>query len=147
MGYNGMRNRDQTKKILEPHEKRILEIFEEIDKKYPEVLIIVEGMRDEKLLRDFGLKARIMRTQMGLSRPELIHKIEDCLGPSRRVIILTDFDEEGNEIAAFLKIELELMRVKILERYRREIAQNMGNLRCIEELVVLFKRRYSPEPA
>jgi 5S rRNA maturation endonuclease (ribonuclease M5) len=147
VGYKGMRNRDQTKKILEPHEKRILEIFEEIDKKYPEVLIIVEGIRDENLLRDFGLKARILRTQMGLSRPELVHKIESNLGPSREVLILTDFDAEGIEIAAFLKTELELMRTKILERYRREIALNMGNLRCIEELVVLFKRRYSPEPA
>ncbi len=142
-----MRNRDQTKKTLEPHEKRILEIFEEIDRKYPEVLILVEGIRDENLLRDFGLKARILRTQIGLSRSELIHKIENNLGPTREVLLLTDFDDEGIEIAAYLKNELELIRVKILERYRREIALNMGNLRCIEELVVLFKRRYSPEPA
>jgi len=142
----GVENRNESK-TLEPHEERLVEIISSLDVKYPDLVIIVEGIRDEKLLRSLGVQAAIIRTQSGLSRPQLIERIASTLGESKRVLILTDFDDEGKELASFLKSELELIRAKILERERHQIGRNMGSLRCIEELVMLFKRQFSPEPA
>jgi 5S rRNA maturation endonuclease (ribonuclease M5) len=133
-------------KHLEPNEERIVEILSTIDEKFPDLVVIVEGKRDVTLLRNLGVVSRIVRTQAGRTRTALIDEIEQNLGPERQVLILTDYDEEGEEIASFLKSELELRRIKILERERRLIRNSMGNLRCIEELVVLFKRKFSPEP-
>ena len=133
-------------KQLKPNEEKIVDVIKSLDEKYPELVVIVEGIRDERVLRSLGLSAFIIKTQSGFSRPSLIDAIEQSLGPARKVLILTDFDEEGEEIASFLKSELELRRVKLLERERRQIRNHMGNLVCIEELVVLFKHKFSPEP-
>ncbi|MGY5876677.1 MAG: hypothetical protein RTU30_13095 [Candidatus Thorarchaeota archaeon] len=134
------------KKQLDEHHEELVKIFKDIDQKYPKLLIIVEGIRDEKVLRDLGVEAQILRTQSGLARPELAEKVLNEAGSDREVLILTDFDEEGKEIHNFLKTELELHRIKVLNRVRLAIRRNMPGLKCIEELVVLFKRRFSPEP-
>ena len=140
-----MKTRRESKQ-LKPNEEKIVDIIKSLDEKYPGLAVIVEGIRDERVLRSLGLSALIIKTQSGLSRPSLIDTIDQNLGPARQVLILTDFDEEGEELNAFLKSELELRRVKLLERERRMIRNHMGNLVCIEELVVLFKHKFSPEP-
>ncbi len=139
---NGRRRKGQRrppKKQLEEHDIELLKIFRDIDQKYPKMIVVVEGIRDEKVLRDLGVKAQILKTQSGLARHELVEKIVNEAGSDREVLILTDFDEKGKEIQAFLKTELELQRVKVLNRVRLAIRRNMPGLRCIEELVYLFK--------
>ena len=140
-----MKTRRESKQ-LKPNEEKIADIIKTLDEKYPELVVIVEGIRDERVLRSLGLSALIIKTQSGLSRPALIDAINLNLGPARQVLILTDYDEEGEDLASFLKSELELRRVKLLGRERRLIGNHMGNLVCIEELVVLFKHKFSPEP-
>lgn len=106
----------------------------------------MEGDRDVKILRNLGVRARTIKTQTQLRRTQLIDLIAAEASDGKQVLILTDFDEEGTEIAAYLQKDLELHKVKILDGLRIRVRNLMGNWRCIEEMVALFKRSDSPEP-
>ncbi len=131
---------------MRDNERALVELFSTIDKQYEDLLIVVEGKRDEKVLRELGVKARIVKTQSGKPRLEYIEEIVLAGGKEGRVLILTDFDPMGVILCRFIERELELRKICILKRLRREIRKLMGNWRCIEEIVSLFKRRDSPEP-
>lgn len=131
---------------MRDNERALVELFSTIDEQYENLLIVVEGKRDEKILRELGVKARIVKTQSGKPRLEYIEEIVLAGGKDSRVLILTDFDPMGVILCRFIERELELRKIYILKRLRREIRKLMGNWRCIEELVSLFKRRDSPEP-
>ncbi|MHA2212875.1 MAG: hypothetical protein ACW992_06925 [Candidatus Thorarchaeota archaeon] len=133
-------------KPLRKNERALIEILGNVDSRYENLLIVVEGVRDERVLRRLGVKAPIIRTQAGLPRPELIDEIADRVGRKGEVLVLTDFDPEGIELAKFITKDLEPHRVKVLVRLRIRIRQLMGTMRCIEELVALFGRKDSPEP-
>ncbi|MBD3406238.1 MAG: toprim domain-containing protein [Candidatus Lokiarchaeota archaeon] len=130
---------------LRDNERKLIDLLSEIDKKYNKPLIIVEGKRDKRVLRDFGIKSPIFRTQGPLARPELVDEIVEH-SQGRPILILTDFDDEGVEICHFLERELEIRKIKILRKLRRTIRKLMRDLRCIEELVFLFKHKDSPTP-
>lgn len=136
--------RDDSIKKLEENERELLELLQRLDTKYPEILIVVEGTRDEDILRDLGVKSKILRTQSGRPRPELIQHIIDESSPNRPILILTDFDREGRQMAKLIRRELEIRKIQTLHRLRRQIGNLMSNLRCIEELVSLLKRRDFP---
>jgi 5S rRNA maturation endonuclease (ribonuclease M5) len=131
---------------MRDNERALVELFSTIDEQYENLLIVVEGKRDEKILRELGVKARIVKTQSGKPRLEYIEEIVLAGGKDSRVLILTDFDPMGVILFRFIERELELRKIYILKRLRREIRKLMGNWRCIEEIVSLFKRRDSPEP-
>ena len=136
--------RESTRRLRD-NERTLINIIQKLDD-IDDVLVIVEGKRDEQILRRLGLGAPIIKTQQGLPRPELLDDIASQAGRDGQVLILTDFDQKGIEICSFIEKGLEPRRVKVLKRYRRKIRKAMGNWRCIEELVALFKRRDSPEP-
>ncbi|MGY5861617.1 MAG: hypothetical protein RTU09_04520 [Candidatus Thorarchaeota archaeon] len=131
---------------MRDNERTLVELFSSIDKQYEGLLIVVEGKRDERILRELGVKARIIKTQSGKPRLEVIEEIASAGGKDGQILILTDFDPEGVILCRFIERELELRKIFILKRLRREIRKSMGNWRCIEEMVALFKRRDSPEP-
>ncbi len=136
----------RSNRRLRDNESALIELFANIDREYKHLIIIVEGMRDERVLRDLGVRAPIVRTQTGVTRSELIEHILSIVADHNQVLILTDFDHEGVEMAHFLEDELEHHKVVTLKRVRLEIRRLMGNWRCIEELCSLFKRKDSPEP-
>ncbi|MFW9965571.1 MAG: toprim domain-containing protein [Candidatus Thorarchaeota archaeon] len=136
--------RESTRRLRD-NETTLINLIQKVDG-LDDVLVIVEGKRDEQILRKLGLAAQIIKTQQGLPRPELLDDIASQAGRNGQVLILTDFDQKGIEICRYIEKGLEPRRVKVLKRYRREIRKAMGNWRCIEELVALFKRRDSPEP-
>jgi 5S rRNA maturation endonuclease (ribonuclease M5) len=131
---------------MRANERTLVELFSKIDGQYDGLLIVVEGKRDEKILRELGVKARIIKTQSGKPRLEFLEEIASAAGEGGQVLILTDFDPEGVDLCRFIERDLELRKIAILKRLRREIRKLMGNWRCIEEIVSLFKRRDSPEP-
>ena len=135
-----------SNKKLRDNERFLVELFSKIDEQYEGLLIVVEGKRDEKILRELGVKARIVKTQSGKPRLEFLEEIASAAGKGGQVLILTDFDPEGVELCRLIERDLELRKIAILRRIRREIRKLMGNWRCIEEMVALFKRRDSPEP-
>ncbi|TFG09336.1 hypothetical protein EU538_05470 [Candidatus Thorarchaeota archaeon] len=129
---------------MEENERELLEFLQRIESDYPGLLIVVEGNRDEDILRDLGVQSEIIKTQAGRPRPELIDHIADEAQSERPILILTDFDREGREMARFIELELEIRKIQTLRRVRRRIRDLMSNLRCIEELVSLLKRRDFP---
>lgn len=131
---------------LEEHEKKLIEILQTIDEKYGDFIIIVEGKRDKQVLRDLGVRAAIIRTQAGKSRIQLVEEIVQTAGEGGKILILTDFDAEGIEIAKNLSRALERFEVRVMRRVRLIIRKYMGPYRAIEELVALFKKKDSPEP-
>jgi 5S rRNA maturation endonuclease (ribonuclease M5) len=133
-------------KPLRKNERALIEILTSIDLRYENLLVVVEGIRDERVLRRLGVKSSIIRTQAGQARPDLIDEIANRAGRRGEVLVLTDFDQEGIDLAKFITKDLEPHKVKVLVRLRRRIRQLMGNLRAIEELVALFGRKDSPEP-
>ncbi|UCE10130.1 MAG: toprim domain-containing protein [Candidatus Thorarchaeota archaeon] len=131
---------------LRKNERALVEILTSVDSRYENLVIVVEGIRDERVLRKLGVKGRIIKTQAGRARPELIDEIAEQAGKNGEVLVLTDFDQGGIELAKFITKDLEPHKVKVLVRLRRRIRNLMGNLRAIEELVALFGRKDSPEP-
>jgi 5S rRNA maturation endonuclease (ribonuclease M5) len=130
---------------LQDHERELIELIQRFNSKYQNLIIVVEGKRDELVLRNLGLKAPILKTQTGRSRIDFAEGVAAKAGEKGQVLILTDFDKEGKELCKFIEKELELSRVKVLKRERRLIRKFMGPWRCIEEMASLFKRSDSPE--
>ena len=78
---------------LTEKERNLIETVQSLDSRYPNLLVIVEGKRDVSVLRNLGLKAPIIKTQTGLTRPRLLEKILAQAGIDGQVLILTDFDK------------------------------------------------------
>ncbi|NHI89366.1 MAG: hypothetical protein EAX87_07580 [Candidatus Thorarchaeota archaeon] len=130
---------------LNENETALVEFIQTLDSKYENLLVVVEGKRDMTVLRNLGLEAPIIKTQIGLSRIELIEKIVKAAGTDGQVLVLTDFDKEGKKIYRFIEKELEITGIKNLKRERRLIRKYMDTWTTIEQLVSLFKRSDSPE--
>lgn len=137
----------RSEEKLEDNERALIELFQELDDKFGPMVILVEGKRDKQVLRDLGVTSKIIRTQHKRSRVELFRHIKEEVKNTKGALILTDFDTEGREIRKELIRELEIMKIPILSHARRSIGKLMGNYRCIEELVALFKKKDSPYPA
>jgi len=130
---------------LRDNERALIEVIRNLDSKYEGLVVVVEGKRDVAVLRNLGLKAPIVRTQSKLPRYQLIEQIVARAGPRGQVLILTDYDQEGEDICSYIEKALETTGVRALKGTRIKIRKLMGNWRFIEELVALFKRRDSPE--
>lgn len=130
---------------LQEHERQLVEIIQNLDSKYDNLLVVVEGKRDIIVLENLGVNAPMIKTQSRLSRIEMAENIAAKAGERGQVLILTDFDKEGKEICRFIEKILELSGVRVLKRERRMIRKFMGPWRCIEEMTSLFKRSDSPE--
>ncbi|MDF1538854.1 MAG: hypothetical protein P1Q69_08125 [Candidatus Thorarchaeota archaeon] len=136
----------RSAKPLRENERALLKILVDVPQKYNPLLIVVEGKRDVRLLRNLGVTAPMIKTQTNKTREQLVDYIVQEAGQKGNVLILTDFDAEGIEICKALESLLEGRKVRILKRVRIKIRSLMGNWRCIEEMVALFKRKDSPEP-
>ena len=134
----------KTRRLTE-NEQSLIDLIQGLDRNYPNLVIIVEGKRDVRVLRNLGVGAPIIRTQTRLSRSRLIERIVEVTGKDGQVLILTDYDREGKELYAFIKKELELAGIKHLRRERGLVRRYMEDWTTIEQLVALFKRRDSPE--
>ena len=137
----------RIRKNLTDDERDLIDLLASIDHKYENLLVVVEGRQDERALRHFGVKSRLLRTQTRLGRAELVDQIVGIARKEGQVLILTDFDREGNDVCGLLQRELELQKVKVLRGLRRKIRILMGDRRCIEDLEALFRRNDSPEMA
>jgi len=100
--------------------------------------VIVEGHRDEASLRKLGVTGRILPLKaVGKGSTDLL---EGEISRNR-VLILTDFDEEGKKLAAFLARELAHLRVKAnyeVWRQLREVVRR--DIHAVEELAGFVER-------
>ena len=111
--------------MVEKIEKVLEEIRELASKGVP---ILVEGKRDEKVLRTLGVDGRIIKISQ-----QSLNVLIDQLHRYRRVLILTDFDKEGEKIAKTLSSLLELEGTIPIYEMRNELKHALaGQVSCIE---------------
>lgn len=80
--------------------------------------IIVEGKKDEESLRELGVEGPVYQIPSGGKTP--LNSLEELSG-CEEVIILTDFDRTGEDLADFCREHLEKLDIKVLFRYRKKL--------------------------
>jgi 5S rRNA maturation endonuclease (ribonuclease M5) len=121
-------------------EAKLKELIDEMN--YSVSAVIVEGRKDEEVLRGAGLRSPVI--QFSSSGMPTFYFIEELVTGYRNstVLVLLDFDQEGNEMAERLSQELEEGGVRVQRILRREIAKLLireGVLR-IEEMAMVRRR-------
>jgi len=77
--------------------------------------ILVEGRRDKEALESLGIRGKILEFSSQRRRLGFLEGLKD-----RKVVILTDFDEKGEELASFCSKHLNELGVEpILEPYQK----------------------------
>jgi len=96
--------------------------------------IIVEGLRDEVALRNLGVRAEIIRlSRLPLSEVALI------ASQYHEVMILTDLDRKGEELAKKLTQYLEGYKCRVDTETRRELKMiAKKDIKGIEDLYGLY---------
>lgn len=98
----------------------------------PGTVVVVEGERDRRALRRLGLNGTVALVHRGAP---LSGTAQGLVGSGRRVIVLTDWDREGGQIARRLKEFLEAESVGFDLEYRRRFARVLrGELVHVEGL-------------
>jgi 5S rRNA maturation endonuclease (ribonuclease M5) len=117
-----------------------LELIEEAEEALSEVRdlaaegvpILVEGKRDTKALRTLGVKGIILELSTGGGTLSFLESLK-----YERVLILTDFDERGEELASFCSEHLLKLGVEpILEPYQK-LKKLRKRFKEVENLVKL----------
>lgn len=101
--------------VFEVLEKTLKEIRERSSEGTP---IIVEGRNDEQALRELSMEGPIHQVPCGGNTT--LNSLED-LPDYEEVIILTDFDRTGEELADFCEKQLEKLGVSVLSRLRNRL--------------------------
>ena len=93
-------------------------------------LVVVEGVRDAKALRDSGYDGELFM----LCHKNNVLKLEETASRFRKTILLLDNDSEGRKLADRTKRILN-GRVRIDTFYQRELLPaSKGKIRHVEEL-------------
>ncbi|HIQ50301.1 MAG TPA: toprim domain-containing protein [Nanoarchaeota archaeon] len=113
--------------MLKDEEKELLEYFDEI-KSFP---VIVEGKKDKAVLKKLGFKKIII-----LNKKSLYESV--CKYEEEKIIILTDFDKKGEELAK--KLELFLRKSDRNARNKLRMLFRKNNLNTIEGINKVIKK-------
>ncbi|MHB1909298.1 MAG: toprim domain-containing protein [Nitrososphaerales archaeon] len=101
-----------------------------------DALVVVEGVRDAKALRDSGFDGEIFM----LCHKQNVAKLESEASHYKKTIFLLDNDSEGKKLLARTKRILE-GRVKLDTYYQREmLPASKGKIRHVEELQAYSQR-------
>ena len=104
--------------------------------------IIVEGRRDRESLRALGALGPIIMA----SQKPLLSLAEDVAGEHREIIVLTDWDEKGEEMA--LQIEKHLRcsgsrgDVEIRSRLKRLVKKDIKDVESLSRYVERMRELY-----
>jgi 5S rRNA maturation endonuclease (ribonuclease M5) len=80
--------------------------------------IIVEGKNDSKALRDLNMEGPIM--QISSSKKTALNFLEGLSG-HEQVVILTDFDRAGNDLARFCEKHLQKLGIEPILDPRKKL--------------------------
>jgi 5S rRNA maturation endonuclease (ribonuclease M5) len=84
------------------------------------VVVLVEGERDRRSLKALGLRGPVELVHAGRTMSELAARLSR---EGRRVVVLTDWDAAGGQLARKLREFLEAEAVGIDLEYRRRFAR------------------------
>ncbi|VVC03311.1 Uncharacterised protein [Candidatus Burarchaeum australiense] len=133
-----MRAKSPEQGRLERKEKLLARLLEKLD----ESVVIVEGKKDVRALRNIGVKGRLVEASGRVKgicsrlRGSGGREGDAASGPGTDVesaVILTDNDEAGRELAEMLASELEGCGVKPDLQTRRDLRYVLGFM-CVEEV-------------
>jgi len=108
----------------------IHELLEEIKNK--NLLVVVEGIKDQRSLESFGIK-----NIMTLKKP-LYAVVEEVASKAEETVLLTDLDDEGKKLYSVLSRDLQKHGVKIDNRLRELLFKTQ--LRHVEGLQAFLAR-------
>lgn len=113
----------------------LLEKIETLKELSEEAPIIVEGKRDEEALRNLGIKAEVL---LASSAP--FHEFCDAVAKDYpEVILFTDLDAAGSQLAKRLKDSLTKRGVGVNGRLRKRLL-GLLDTHCVEDLDVRLRR-------
>ncbi|HDI12491.1 MAG: hypothetical protein DRN83_01040 [Hadesarchaea archaeon] len=102
--------------------------------------VIVEGADDIKALRNLGVEGRFYKISGGKS---MIHFIESFSG-SEKVIVLTDFDRTGDELAKFCARHLKQLDIEPIIEIRKKLKSILHKeVKDIEGLAKFLLHQYA----
>jgi 5S rRNA maturation endonuclease (ribonuclease M5) len=109
------------------------DLFEDLKKNQHSIL--VEGLNDRLALKMGGIKEERIEMLHGRS----LLQVEDSLEKEDEIILLLDYDAEGNKLNKHFKRVLQRKGIKANIRFRRELRKIFdGHLDCIEHLKGYF---------
>ncbi len=119
-------------KVRAPSRKREGQILDEIAKIVPKIrreaergaILVVEGRRDEETLRRMGINGRVIRF-CEVGRRSFTDLMEKSRG--EKLIVLTDFDEEGEEMLRLIERDTSNNGVKADTRMRKRLFEAARN--------------------
>ena len=98
-------------------------------------LIVIEGLKDKRALKNLGIE-----NTYTLSRKPLFSVVEEIAEQEKEVVILTDFDKKGKELYNELSKHFEKLGVKVDNRFRLFLLKNT-KLSHIEGLDTYVEKR------
>ncbi len=106
---------------MRPEERleKFKDLISELTRLNSEIPVVVEGRKDVRTLREIGLKGEILRLGKGAS---VFSLCEDISKKYEKVIILTDWDRKGGQLAKLLREGLEANGVRYDDDIRARIA-------------------------
>ena len=124
---------------IEQRAETLIKLVEKLAEESKETAIIVEGRKDVVALRELGVTGKIICLHnSGKALTNLVEEISDT---QNSVIILTDFDRYGRELAGRLRGSLEGNRVKAnLVFWRRIKSLVRHEIKDIESLSRYMER-------
>ena len=107
--------------------------------------IIVEGIRDERSLRDLGVEGPIIRA----SRRPALEVAENAARAYGKIVILTDWDRTGDELAKKLKQHLRGTGARVdldtRDRLKRMVRREIKDVESLSRFVERMRvERYPP---
>lgn len=113
-------------------------ILKDMESYCSDKILIVEGVRDREALKALGLNINIMILKNGDSFESMLERLEDV----DEIVVLTDFDPQGVELAYKIMNRLESVGVKVNLTYwsklrnllKREIKDVEGLKKLLEIL-------------
>ena len=100
--------------------------------------IVVEGRNDKITLKQLGVKGKIFMIK---SHGESLLTFLERLNEFKEIILLTDFDKEGNELASLIIDELSRRGIKVNNELRSKLKKLVNSeVRSIEDLKCVFER-------
>ena len=122
--------REQRKSSRDIYEKfeNLISYAREKNEYFP---VIVEGIRDEKALKEMGFEGKIIKINVG---ENLVDFSDDLSKKYNRVIILLDWDRKGDYLTRKLQSFLEANGVVCDLEIRRKLKSLLGSyITSIEE--------------
>ncbi len=107
--------------------------------------VIVEGERDEQSLRDLGVRGPIVRA----SRRPALEVAEKAARNYREVVILTDWDRAGEELARRMGQHFQGTRAKVdvetRERLKRMVRREIKDVESLSRFVERVRSEICPD--